>query len=247
MKTILVTVATVVIAVGCDSAVGSESPNQGHSYIVGVDISGSRNKTELDESKKLLDGVIDRLQAGDHLTLIEVYQGGRLPARQWSDSIRSPRKAGQLTGTERQRIEDFKAIARMQSSVLFDSVRAKGILSTDIFGTLTRAADYAKASRKRPTTLLLLSDMMNETPDVMMTNRQDIPGNSWIRERAAEQRIPQLRGVCVVVAGADVSSARGAAIRQFWNKYFEAAGTRVSPDNYRNMISDPAEVGCPAQ
>jgi hypothetical protein len=244
MKRILVMVATVVIAPGCDSAVGSESPNVGHSYIVGVDISGSRTKAEMDESKKLLDALIDRLQAGDHLTLIEVYQGGRTPARQWSDSIRSPRKAGQLTGTERTRIEDFKVIARMQTSILFDSVRAKGILATDIFGTLSRAADYAKASRKRATTLLLLSDMMNETPDVMMTRRQDIPGNSWIRVRAAEKRIPQLSGVCVVVAGADVSSARGAAIREFWNKYFDAAGTHVSPDNYRNMISDPTEVAC---
>ena len=73
MKRILVMVATIVIAGGCDSAVGSESPNVGHSYIVGVDISGSRNKTELDESKKLLDGVIDRLQAGDHLTLRSIW------------------------------------------------------------------------------------------------------------------------------------------------------------------------------
>ena len=86
--------AFALVAAGCDSAVGSESPNQGHSYIVGIDISGSRTKAELDESKQLLDALIGRLQAGDHLTLIEVYQGGRVPARQWSDSIRAPRKAG---------------------------------------------------------------------------------------------------------------------------------------------------------
>jgi hypothetical protein len=244
MKRILVVVATVVIAAGCDSAVGSESPNLGHSYIVGVDISGSRNKTELDESKQLLDALIERLQAGDHLTLIEVYQGGRIPARQWSDSIRAPRNPGKPTASDKQRVEDFKAIARIQTSILFDSTRAKGILSTDIFGTLNRAADYAKASRKRGTTLLLLSDMMNETPEVMMTSRQDIPGNSWIRERAKENRVPRLEGVCVVVAGADVSTARGAAIRDFWKKYFDATGTHVSPDNYRNMISDPSEVAC---
>ena len=133
----------------------------------------------------------------------------------------------------------------MQTSILFDSARAREIQKTDIFGTLARAADYARASRNRPTTLLLLSDMMNETPDVTMTDPQAIPGDSWIRHLAAGKRIPQLRGVCVVVAGADVSTARGAAIRDFWNKYFEAAGTRVSPDNYRNMISDPSEVGCP--
>ena len=246
MKLSLVFPFFALLAVGCDNAVGSEPPSQGHSYIVGIDISGSRNRTELDESKKLLDGVIDRLQAGDHLTLIEVYQGGRVPARQWSDSTRTPRNSGQPTASEKRRLEDFKEIARMQTSILFDSARARGILSTDIFGTLSRAADYAKASRNRGTTLLLLSDMMNETPDVRMTSREDIPGNSWIRQLAAAKRIPRLEGVCVVVAGADVSTARGAAIREFWNKYFEAAGTRVSPDNYRNMISDPGEVACSA-
>ena len=239
----LVLPAFALILNSCDDAVGGESAYPGHSYIVGVDISGSRTKTELDESKQLLDALINRLQAGDRLTLIEVYQGGREPARQWSDSIRTPRNP-ELTGSDRRRIDDFRNIARMQASILFDSVRAKEIQATDIFGTLTRAADYAKASRNRGTTLLLLSDMINETPEVRMTSRQDIPSAGWIRHLAGARRIPQLRGVCVVVAGADVSSARGAAIRDFWSKYFEAAGTVVSSDNYRNMISDPSEVSC---
>jgi len=245
LKSGLVPLLAALVVAGCHDAEGRESPNQGHSYIVGIDISGSRTKTDLDESRKLLDDLIDRLQAGDHLTLIEVYQGGRQPARQWTDSIRAPMNSGNLTGSDRRRLDDFKAIARIQTSILFDSVRAKEIQSTDIFGTLARAADYAKASRNRPTTLLLLSDMINETPAVNMISRADIPDDRWIRHLAAAKRIPQLRGVCVVVAGADVSSARGAAIREFWNKYFEAAGTHVSPDNYRNMISDPSEVGCP--
>ena len=233
------------VVLGCEHAVGRESPYQGgRSYIVGIDISGSRTKTDLDESRKLLDDLIDRLQAGDRLTLIEVYQGGREPARQWSDSIRSPRSVGEVTGSDRRRVDDFKAVARMQASILFDSARAKGIQSTDIFGTLSRAADYAMASRNRPTTLLLLSDMINETPEVRMTSEKGIPGASWVRNRAAAKRIPQLRGVCVVVAGADVSSARGAAIREFWSKYFEAAGTHIAAENYRNMIADPGEIAC---
>jgi len=246
MKRSLVALGTTLILAGCDSAVGGESPNVGHSYIVGIDISGSRTKAELDESKKLLDGLIDRLQAGDHLTLIEVYQGGREPAKQWTDSIKTPRDPKHLTGSDERRVEDFKDIARMQTSILFDSARAREIQKTDIFGTLARAADYAKASRNRATTLLLLSDMMNETPDVTMTSAQEIPGESWIKHLAAAKRIPQLRGVCIVVAGADVSTARGAAIRDFWSRYFQAAGTKVTPDNYRNMISDPSEVSCPS-
>ena len=244
MKVLLVVIAFALTITGCDSAVGSESTNPGHSYIVGIDISGSRTRSELDESKQLLNGLIEKLEPGDKLTLIEVYQGGREPARQWSDSIRTPRNPKQLTGSDRRRLDDFRNIARMQTSILFDSVRAKQIQATDIFGTLTRAADYAKASRNRPTTLLLLSDMINETPDVRMTTMQEITGRTWIRERVDAKRIPQLRGVCVVVAGADVSSARGAAIRDFWDKYFAAAGTSVSSDNYRNMISDPSEVNC---
>src|SRR5207244_13054032 len=135
------------------------------------------------------------------------------PTRRSSDLIRAPMNSGSLTGSDRRRLDDFKAIARIQTSILFDSVRAKEIQSTDIFGTLARAADYAKASRNRPTTLLLLSDMINETPDVTMTDPHEIPGDSWIRHLAAGKRIPQLRGVCVVVAGADVSTARGASIR----------------------------------
>jgi hypothetical protein len=241
----LFVLASTLIVAGCDSAVGGESPNPGRAFIVGIDISGSRTKTELDESKKLLDGLIDRLQPGDRLTLIEVYQGGREPAKQWSDSIRTPKNPRQLTGSDERRLEDFRDIAKMQTSILFDSARAREIQKTDIFGTLARAADYAKASRNRATTLLLLSDMMNETPDVTMTSAQEIPGESWIKHLAAAKRIPQLRGVCVVVAGADVSTERGAAIRDFWSRYFQAAGTRVSADNYRNMISDASEISCP--
>jgi len=240
----LAAIAAAVVAVGCDSAVGGESVAPGHFYIVGIDISGSRTANELDESKKLLDALIDRLQAGDHLTLIEVYQGGREPARQWTDSIRSARTPGKLTASEQQRLGDFKDIARMQTSILFDSLRAKEIHATDIFGTISRAADYAKASN-HGATLLLLSDMINETGDVRMTSEGEIPGDGWIRRLATAKRIPRLNGVCVVVAGADVSSARGAAIRDFWDKYFAAAGTSVSPDNYRNMISDPSEISCP--
>src|SRR2546423_2816184 len=95
MRSALIVLATSLAVAGCDSAVGSESPNQGHSYIVGIDISGSRTKTELEESKKLLNALIDRLQAGGHLPLVEVYQGGREPTRQWTGTIRAPRQAAE--------------------------------------------------------------------------------------------------------------------------------------------------------
>jgi hypothetical protein len=230
--------------VGCSSVDGSALPHQARSYIVAIDISGSRTPTELNESKQLLNALIAKLEVGDHLTLVEVYQGGKLPARQWSDSTRAPRVAGKIGPSEERRLEDFKAIARMQAQILFDTTRAKEIKHTDLFGTLARAADYSRPSANTRRTLLLLSDMINETPDVTMTARSEIPTDAWIKHLSAQRRIPELRDVCVVVSGADVSSARGAAIRDFWEKYFAAAGARLEPDNYRNMIANPADVGC---
>lgn len=244
MRTNLFLATLSLAALGCSTVDGSALPRQTHSYIVGVDISGSRTPTELAESKQLLDALIDQLQVGDKLTLVEMYQGGKLPARQWSDSTRTPRVAGKIGPSELRRLEDFKAIARMQAQIMFDTTRAKEIRNTDIFGTLVRAADYSRPSANSRRTLLLLSDMINETPDVTMTTRSAIPTDAWIRHLAAQRRIPQLRDVCVVVAGADVSSARGAAIRDFWVKYFQAAGTHLDPENYRNMIANAAEVSC---
>jgi hypothetical protein len=231
-------------AAGCSGVDGSVLPHQVHSYVVGIDISGSRTPAELAESKQLLNALIDKLELGDRLTLVEMYQGGKEPARQWSDSTHTPRNAGKIGPSEQRRLEDFKNIARIQARVLFDSTRAKHIQTTDIFGTLVRAADYARPAHGMSRTLLLLSDMINETPDVTMTSQGSIPADTWIKHLAAQRRIPQLPGVCVVVSGADVSSARGAAIRDFWEKYFAAAGAELPPENYRNMISNASEIGC---
>ena len=242
-KHLLITALSVSV-VGCSSVDGSALPHQQHSYIVAIDISGSRTPSELNESKQLLNALIDKLEVGDHLTLVEVYQGGKLPARQWSDSTRAPRTAGKVGPSEQRRLDDFKSVARVQAQILFDTTRAKEIRHTDIFGTLARAADYSRPAPNTRRTLLLLSDMINETSDVTMTSRNEIPADAWIKHLASQRRIPQLRDVCVVVAGADVSSSRGAAIRDFWEKYFAAAGAHLDPDNYRNMIANPAEVSC---
>jgi hypothetical protein len=244
MRSNLLHIALPLALIGCSGVDGSVLPPQSHSYIVGIDISGSRTPSELAESKKLLNALIDKLEVGDRLTLVEMYQGGKLPARQWSDSTHAPRTAGKIGPSEQRRLDDFKAIARMQMQILFDSARTKEIRNTDIFGTLARAADYARPASNTRRTLLLLSDMINETPDVTMTTRDAIPTDAWIRHLSAERRIPELRDVCVVVAGADVSTARGAAIRDFWEKYFKAAGANLEPENYRNMISNASEIGC---
>jgi hypothetical protein len=246
MKPNLVLAAVVLATLACAGADGSVLPHEYHSYVVGIDISGSRTQNELAESKQLLNALIDKLEVGDKLTLVEMYQGGKTPARQWTDSTRTPRNPEKIGPSELRRLDDFKAIARMQAQILFDTTRAKEIRNTDILGTLVRAADYSRPASNTRRILLLLSDMINDTPDVTMTTREAIPTDDWIKHLSAEGRIPELRGVCVMVSGADVSTARGAAIRSFWEKYFQAAGAHLDPENYRNMIANAADLSCGA-
>ena len=244
MKLSLMVIAFVARGRGLRQRRGSESTNAGTLLHRGNRHLGKQDEERarrIEEAAQRADRKAGaRRQADSHRGVPGRTRAGSPVVRQHSHSPESQA----ADGSDRRRLEDFRSIAHMQTSILFDSARAKQIQHTDIFGTLSRAADYAKASRNRGTTLLLLSDMMNETPEVEMTSMQGFRVVPGFAERADARRIPSLTGVCVVVAGADVSSARGAAVRDFWNKYFEAAGTNVSSDNYRNMISDPAEVNC---
>ena len=231
---------TLVVA-ACRDA-GADPPAAGTQYIVGVDISGSRTPTQLEEAKELLTDVVGRMRNGDRLVLVETYQTGTDAARQWDDSIPTPRRSGKLTAGERKKAERFRSSAAMIARTFFDTTRSRQIASTDLFTTIQRAADYAKAGNGRPTTLLLLSDMLHSSGPVDM--EKSIPDSTWIARRKAEGRLPDLRGVCVFAVGGDVGSARGARARAFWRAYFSAAGARYTDGNYRNMVSDAAEVRC---
>lgn len=235
--------AVVSTALACREA-EADPPTVGAQYIVGIDISGSRTPTQLDEAAGLLTGLIGRMSNGDRLVLVETYQTGTDAARQFDDSIPAPRRAGRLTAGDRKKAERFRSSAALVARTYFDTTRSKQIKSTDLLTTLGRAADYAKAGQGRPTTVLLLSDMLNATPELNMERAGGIPDSTWIARRQAEGRLPDLRGVCVFAVGADVSSVRGARTRAFWRAYFAAAGARFANENYRNMVSDPAEVRC---
>jgi hypothetical protein len=232
-----------VVASACREA-EADPPAAGTQYIVGIDISGSRTPTQLREAEELLAGLVGRMTNGDRLVLVETYQTGTDAARQWDDSIPAPRRSDRLTAGERKKAERFRSSAAMVARTFFDTTRSRQIKTTDLLATLRRAADYAKAGHGRPTTVLLLSDMLNATPELNMERAGGIPDSAWVAQREAEGRLPDLRGVCVYAVGGDVGSARGVRARAFWRAYFTAAGARYADEHYRNMVSDAGEVRC---
>ena len=235
---LLAALALLATACGGD-AVATTASSRGTQYIVGVDISASRTAMDLRESQALLDGLVDQMTYGDKLVLVEMY--GASEPQQVVDSVRQLKGAA-ATPREKRELEDFRARTHAILPMFFDSTRKQQVLVTDVFGTLFRAADYAKAPNHDKSVLVLLSDMIQATGEANMEKEQGIPGAEWIDSRAAEQRLPEMKGICVVVSGAETKSARGARIRKFWQEYFTRTGARLS--SYRGMIADASQLSC---
>jgi hypothetical protein len=227
---------------GQDNA--AETVNGANQYVVGIDISGSRTPSQLQEEQAVVEGLMGRMTFGDRIILVETYRTGIDSAGQWQDSIPARRFTGALRARERAALEEFHSAAPRVAATFFDAEKSKRVMSTDLFRTLWRAADYAKSANGRRTTLVLLSDMLQSTDEVNMEHAGGVPSDSWIQSRKAQGRLPDLANVCVFVVGADPSSQAGATVRAFWQKYFEAAGARAPSTNYRNMVSDVSEVHC---
>jgi hypothetical protein len=233
-------------ATSCSEPAGATRlPSPTSQFVVGIDLSASRSVEALRDSRRLLDALIEsKLQNGDELVLLEMYGASDTDDHQWVDSVPHARTPGVVSVADQRKLDDFKAIAHQVVSAMFDPRRVRRIDNTDVFGTITRAADYAKAAHDRHPTLILLSDMENSTPEIRMEQTGGIPSTAWVETHRREGRLPDLRGICVVVSGADAKTQHEAQIRDFWLGYFAAAGTRLATSNYRAFVSDASEIRC---
>ena len=224
--------------------VGGAAPAPARQYIVGIDISGSRTPTQLRDARALMESLIASLSYGDRLVLIETYQGGRDDAERWEVSLPASSDPSNPTISEREGAEEARAAALAVLPTFFDPRRMKEIRSTDLIQTLYRASDYARGRSRDSTVVLLLSDMLNATPELNMEKPGGVPDVSWVQARSRAGRLPALRGVCVFVVGADVETPRGVAARRLWMEYLGAAGARMDADGYRGLVTRREEVRC---
>ncbi len=233
-------------ALGCGESAGARpAAPQTAQFIVGIDLSASRSVESLRDSRRLLDDLVEsRLHNGDELVLLEMYGSSDTGDHQWIDSVPRARTPGAVSTADKRRLDDFKAVAHQVVGAMFDSNRVRRIDNTDVFATISRAADYAKAARGRRPTLILLSDMENSTDEMRMEKSGGIPSPEWIEVRRTSNRLPDMRGVCVLVAGAQSTTQREASIRDFWVRYLAAAGTTLAATNYRAFVPDATELRC---
>ena len=233
-------------AIGCGESAGARpAAPQTAQFIVGIDLSASRSVEALRDSRRLLDDLVEsRLHNGDELVLLDMYGSSDTGDHQWIDSVPRARTPGVTSTADKRRLDDFKAVAHQVVGAMFDPNRARRIDNTDVFATLSRAADYAKGAHDRRSTLILLSDMENSTDELRMEKSGGIPSPEWIEVRRTANRLPDMRGVCVLVAGAASTTQREATIRDFWVRYLAAAGTTLEATNYRAFVPDAMELRC---
>jgi len=233
-------------ALGCGESAGARpAAPQTAQFIVGIDLSASRSVEALRDSRRLLDDLVEsRLRNGDELVLLEMYGSSDTGDHQWIDSVPRARTPGVVSTADKRRLDDFKAVAHQVVGAMFDSTRVRRIDNTDVFATISRAADYAKGAHDRRSTLILLSDMENSTDEMRMEKSGGIPSPDWIEVRRSANRLPDMRGVCVLVAGAASKTQREATIRDFWIRYLAAAGTTLAATNYRAFVPDATELRC---
>ena len=228
------------------SAARSESPVPARQMIVAVDLSGSRDNQELAADKELLETIVQNMRPGDEIVLIRIAGArGQKGLATWARTFPAFQDGHRPTQREQRLFKATQEDATRDVSNLFkqrDSVKIGG---TDIRAALFAASDKSREASGRRTTLILLSDMIQEADGLNFTRPRGIPDAEWIIAQKNAELLPSLSNVCVSVVGPDVSTSIGVQTRAFWGAYFRAAGAIFSNDRYRRTMRQFDSLLCP--
>jgi hypothetical protein len=232
----LVVGLAVIAAAGCSDA-DAEAPNAADLLApsvttVLIDRSGSRTPHEIAGDRQLLADIIGELAFGERIVVLQVHHAGRSDgARRWTTEMPTPANAAAPTPVDLQSLNRTRSAAALAATELFDSARPN---RTDLVATLFDASDVIRGSRGTHARIIMLSDMMQSTPELDMENgRGASAAEEWLRERKRQDLLPDLARACIVVVGGDRSTETGARAFRFWQQYFAAAGAELKSSNYR--------------
>ena len=219
---------------GGEPAAEAEPARQPHQIIYAYDRSTSITAAELQEYKKITDQTLQFLDHGDRVVAVELLQLSlaEKPAR-WSQEVPPREFADRVMSSDSVSRARFIRDARdyIGQHYAQDSGR-ENFLGTDILSTLHDIAAEARAYPDHKTTVVIFSDMRQANDEINMEDMVRMPPADWIANRKAEGRLPDLSGVCVVVAGARTDTSDGQAVKKFWQEYFTATGATMLDTNY---------------
>ena len=199
-------------------------------YTVLIDVSASRTGPMIADGERYLDAVIDGMNYGDRLVILQMYEAGVNEAKTELDvSLTKP--AYSLVLDENEELKTTRNDLKEPVHLFFGRAQARPVMHTDILTTLSIASE--KTSEGKRNVLIILSEMLQSSKEFEFERLKRMPPPGWIAQRTQQGLVRPLYGACVVAVGADPSTREGAVVREFWQKYFEASNATLSARNYR--------------
>ncbi|MGH7477256.1 MAG: hypothetical protein ACRELD_13365 [Longimicrobiales bacterium] len=217
-----------------EAGAGTASARDARQLIAIIDFSASQTEAARRAARAYLEDAVAALGYGDQLILLEMHRlAARDSVRVFARDMPQPRRAGQETSFDLQALNAARHAILETLPIFFDPSIVGRVATTDVHSTLQIASELQRDAAGRKKQILLLSDMLQSTPGIEMDGLRRMPGAEWVRLRKAEGTLPDLSGSCVMVVGADATTAAGQQVRRFWEAYFREAGARLDARDYR--------------
>jgi len=228
---------------GCSAPEAHIAPP--HQYIVLLDLSMSRSRAMQKDGSVFLDRLSRALNFGDRIAILQVQQAGLLDhPEQWTHELAKPFDASYVTSQEQKMLAGEQESVRDRVKHLSKTVEGQKVQHTDLLTTIHLAGEYAREHSSWPTTIILLSDMLQSTRDMEMNRLQRMPAKGWLASQGKLGLVPSLPKACVLVIGADPTTSEGLSVREFWQSYFSAAGAKLMSQNYRSTAPTTGVASC---
>jgi hypothetical protein len=230
-----------VILIAQLAATAATTSGMGKQLILAADISPSQSREVLQGHADLAAALVTRLSFGDRLVVLQVRDKGVTAAHK-GRSLTAPvaKNARKVLSSDRRQLQAFHKTAVQMTKEVIDPAKSKALANTDLLATLQIAGQYVQDGGRKPV-IVIMSDMLQTVGDYNF-EREAPPGPDWIASQKKAGLIPDLRGACVLVVGADVTTARALQIRKFWEGYLRAANALVG--QYRLIATDASSLGC---
>lgn len=209
------------------------------------DRSGSMPDYQLELARELTESGLRQLDHGDRIVAMELLEKSlEEPPRRWTQRVPEREYPDREVSSDSVARDRFLRDARTYMRSFTDTASREPSRGTDILSTLHDVAADLRAHPDHRATLYLFSDMLQANPRVSFEQPGVEPPTGWV-ERADEQdRLPDLRGLCVVVVGARTDTEKGQAVKEFWRRYFEATGATLTDRNYTLRPVELPEAPC---
>lgn len=242
----VVVLATVLSACGGDPPAPPLDQGPQQQLIVLYDRSSSIQDHELQHYRELTNGIVGELGHGDRLVAMELLQLSLAEApRRWAQDVPEREFADRAMSRDSVTLARFLTDVRDYLTGFTEVSEREEMLGTDILSTLQNAGDEVRSYPGYRTVLVILSDMLHATGDLNMEGLQRMPSADWVRRASSEGRLPDLSGVCVLVAGARVDTQEAQRVKAFWMEYFQATGATLLDRNYGYRPPRLVPESCP--